>query len=132
MAVKGYRDKYSAIQRHLDRVLAEQGLDDDTPDIRIIKRIINEDINELSPEVVVSELPRHVWELRNDYESIKQLAESRAQAVEKRANPLIEEAQKEHLAEVRSLIEEWRDAVKTPSRVLKKSLKVADLACRLW
>lgn len=75
MAVKGYRDKYSAIQRHLDRVLTEQGLDDDTPGSKLIKRIINEDINELAPEVVVSKLPYHVWKLRNDYENIKRLAE---------------------------------------------------------
>ena len=81
MAVKGYRDKYSAIQRHLDRVLAEQGLDDDTPGIKLIKRIINEDINELAPEVVVSELPRHLWELRDNYDQIDRLAKAKQTAL---------------------------------------------------
>ena len=52
---------------------------------------------------------------KDDYGSIKQLAESGAPPVEKRAYPLIEEAQKEHMLEIRDLIEEWRDCLHTPA-----------------
>ncbi|MFZ1915541.1 MAG: hypothetical protein WAU55_10795 [Dehalococcoidales bacterium] len=42
--------------------------------------------------------------------------ESRTEpALEKRIDPLIEEAQKEHMAEIRGLIEEWRDRLYTPA-----------------
>lgn len=119
MAAKGYKDKYSAIQRHLDRVLPEQGLDEDTPDIRTIKRIIDEDINELSREVVVSELPNYVWSLRNDYESIKNLAEGRAQASVSEIEPLITKARQQHLDEIRSLIEKWYEAVQEYTGILQ-------------
>jgi len=43
---------------------------------RNIRRTIEQDINELRPEVVVNKLPSHVWRLRNDYEAIKQFEKS--------------------------------------------------------
>ncbi len=45
--------------------------------------------------------------------AVQKPAERGAQAVEKRIDPLVEEAQKEHLAEVRSLIEEWGGSLYT-------------------
>jgi len=52
---------------------------------------------------------------RDDYDAIKQHAESGAPPEGKRADPLIEEAQKEHMLEIRDLIEEWRDCLYTPA-----------------
>jgi len=70
-----------AILRQLDYELERHRKDkdeyfsEDTPDRRTIKRIIENDINALTPEVVISKLPQHVWHLRNDYTDIKQLSE---------------------------------------------------------
>jgi hypothetical protein len=73
-------DNISAICRELDYKLEElrkkEELFEDMPDIRTVGRIVELDINRILPEVVVSKLPPHVWHLRNDYEDIKQLAES--------------------------------------------------------
>jgi len=71
-------DNLQSIMRQLDYELEKRRKEGDffenIPEERTIKRIINEGINRLSPEVVVSKLPRHVWSLRNDYEAIKNLA----------------------------------------------------------
>ena len=73
-------DNFAAVYRELDRRLEELRKNDklfeDTPDQRKVHDIIKLDIQRLTPEVVVAKLPRHVWHLRNDYEDIKQLAES--------------------------------------------------------
>lgn len=73
-------DNFAAVYRELDRRLEELRKEDqlfeDTPDQRKVRDIIELDIQRLTPEVVVAKLPRHVWHLRNDYEAIKQLAES--------------------------------------------------------
>ena len=79
-AISSGRSNLSAIQKQVDYELQKRHLPDskdvevyeDTPDTRTIKRIIDEDINELSPSFVVSELPAHVWELRRDSKNIKQ------------------------------------------------------------
>lgn len=72
---------YEAIRRQVDneirRLSRQEDFCEDTPDVRTIKRIIEEDMNKLAPEVVVSKLPSHVWHLRKDYESIKQLSKVR-------------------------------------------------------
>ena len=71
------------IQRELDNELRklrkERGFYEDVPDVRTIKRIIEKDINLLSPEVVIAKLPPHVWHLRNDYEDIMSLADNTPQ-----------------------------------------------------
>jgi len=55
------------------------------PEVRKVHAII-EDIQRLSPEVVVAKLPQRVWSLRHDQEKIKQLAkesiESKKQGTE--------------------------------------------------
>jgi len=71
----------SAICREVDhqvRRLNERDelLDEGRPDNRTVRRIIDQDIQELSPDVVVKKLPPHTWCLRNDYEAIKQLAKN--------------------------------------------------------
>ena len=69
------------IQRELENELhkleKEQDQYEDTPDVRTIKRIIEKDIDELSQEVVIAKLEPHIWPLRNDYEEIKSLADSK-------------------------------------------------------
>lgn len=70
----------------LERLREEDKFHEDTPDVRTIKRIIEKDINQLEPEVVIAKLPRHVWHLRNDYEAIKAIAETTA-----RKSPLPED-----------------------------------------
>ena len=60
------RDNYSAIRREVDEKLRqlhknEELYEDETPDIRVLQRIVDLDIQRLPREVVVSKLPRHVW-----------------------------------------------------------------------
>ena len=62
------------LDNELQRLRKKDKFHEDTPDVRTIKRIIEEDINLLDPEVVIAKLPRHVWLLRGDYEAIKSLA----------------------------------------------------------
>jgi len=82
--------KLEVILRELEnelRVLRkEQEFYEEAPEVRTIKRIIETDINKLSPEAVIAKLPRHVWHLRNDYETIKAIAETTA-----RKSPLPED-----------------------------------------
>lgn len=71
----------SAICREVDyqiRALrrADQQLGDECPDNRTVRRIIDEDIQELAADVVVAKLPPHTWCLRDDYEAIKELAKN--------------------------------------------------------
>jgi len=69
--------KLEVILRELDyeleRLREEGRFHEDTPDVRTIKRIIEKDINELSPEVVIAKLPPYMWHLRDDYGAIKSL-----------------------------------------------------------
>lgn len=69
-------NKPVVIQRQLDTDprLGEMGLHEGTPDVRTIKRIIEKDINELVPEVVLAKLGPHLWHLREDYEDLKLMA----------------------------------------------------------
>lgn len=66
------KDNLVQIQRQLDHELWKAEIREDTPDIRTIKRIVRE-INDLPQQIVVAKLPAHVWLLRDDYETIKQL-----------------------------------------------------------
>lgn len=70
--------KPEVIQRELDKELKGVYPDEDfyehIPDVRTIKRII-EDINRLFPDVVIAKLPPHLWHLRDDYEAIRSLAD---------------------------------------------------------
>ena len=61
------------LDTELQRLRKEDKFHEDTPDVRTIKRIIEEDINLLDSEVVITKLPRHIWHLRDDYEDIKSL-----------------------------------------------------------
>lgn len=64
------------VDRQIDQLSEKDELFDETrPDSRIVRRIIDQDIQELSPDVVVKKLPPHTWYLRDDYEEIKQLAQ---------------------------------------------------------
>ena len=79
IAANADTDNFSAIYREVDEKLRqlhkkEELYQEETPDIRTLHRIIEIDINRLSPEVVVAKLPRYVWHLRSDYAAIKQLA----------------------------------------------------------
>lgn len=80
------KDKPTDIQRQLDYELEKRRKEEGdffegTPDVRTISRIVKE-INELDPEVVVSKLPSLMWKLRDDYESVKQLAQGSGQTSE--------------------------------------------------
>lgn len=63
------------LENELRRLRKERDFYEEAPDVRTIKRIIEKDINQLEPEVVIAKLPPHVWHLRDDYEAIKSLAE---------------------------------------------------------
>jgi len=75
--------KPEVILRELDyelEILRKEGkFHEDTPDVRTIKRIIERDINLLSPEVVIAKLPPYMWHLRDDYEAIKSLTDRTTQ-----------------------------------------------------
>lgn len=62
------------LDNELEKLRKEMGIYEDLPDARTVKRIIEIDINMLSPEVVIAKLPPHVWHLRDDYELIESLA----------------------------------------------------------
>lgn len=79
------KDKYEAISKQVDYELRKRQkvpILEEIPDKRKIKRIIEEDINDLSPEVVLAKLPKRLWALRSDYEAIKQLAEMKSQELQ--------------------------------------------------
>ena len=63
------------LENELRRLRKERDFYEDTPDVRTIKRIIEKDINNLSPEVVIAKLPPYIWYLRDDYEDIKSRAD---------------------------------------------------------
>jgi len=73
-------DKCTDIQRQLGYELEKRrqkgSFFENEPDVRTISRIVNE-VNTLTPEIVITKLPAHVWKLRNDYEAIKQLAKAK-------------------------------------------------------
>ena len=77
-------DNLRSIMRQLEYELEKRRKEgeffEDTPEERTIKRIIEDDINNLEPEVIVAKLEPHIWHLRHDYEAIKQLAESKTHA----------------------------------------------------
>lgn len=66
------------LDTELQRLRKGDKFHEDMPDVRTIKRIIEEDINLLDPEVVIAKLPRHLWHLRDDYEAVKTLVETTA------------------------------------------------------
>lgn len=74
------------LENELRRLYTEENFYEEAPEVRTIKRIIEKDINQLEPEVVIAKLPRHVWHLRDDYEAIKTIAETAA-----RKSPLPED-----------------------------------------
>ncbi|MCX5998157.1 MAG: hypothetical protein NTU41_00810 [Chloroflexi bacterium] len=85
LAVLHGKNNLTAIQRSLDDDLEKlrqvEGIaTGDTPDTRTIKWIVNDYINQLSPEAVKEQLPPSVWGLREDYEQLK--GESHAQSRE--------------------------------------------------
>ncbi|MFC1893749.1 hypothetical protein ACFLYR_06985 [Chloroflexota bacterium] len=120
-------DNYSAIYREVHQKLRqlhknEELYEDETPDIRVLRRIVDLDIQRLSREVVVSKLPRHVWLLRNDYEEIIRDLEE-LQGGGREQGPTIEEEkqlqwqQVEHISQIQELA---RTAIDTYSTVLDR------------
>ena len=73
------RDNLVSIQRSVDNWLKGLSVEERpmemAPDTRIIRRVIDEDLNKMPPEAVVEQLPPSVWHLRKDYEQIKELAD---------------------------------------------------------
>lgn len=69
LAVKSGKDKYTAVERGLDRLRNLGRLKEDVPDQRKIKDVIAE--IESLPVPVLKTLPEHIWLLREDYEQIK-------------------------------------------------------------
>ncbi len=134
-----------SIVRQLDYELQEHRKEgaffEDIPEQRTVKRIIEKDINDLSPDIVVSKLPKHVWKLRKDYHAIERLAQKSevnrfrqipglsqeaettihlegepiiSQKEREQVDNLTAKAKEKHLGEIHALIEEWKDAIRTP------------------
>lgn len=72
------KDNLAAIQRSMDTWVnglpVEERPMETAPDTRTIRRVIEVDLNKMSPEAVIERLPRSVWSLRKDYDEIKELA----------------------------------------------------------
>ena len=64
------------LENELRALRREREFYEEAPDVRTIKRIIEEDINFLSPEIVIAKLPPYMWHLRDDYETVKGLADT--------------------------------------------------------
>lgn len=120
-------DNWSATYREINHKLEElrnKGeLLEDIPEERKVRDIIELDIQRLLPEVVIAKLPSYVWHLRTDYENIRQLATENTEAkqqvqaesqTKQELNPVLTEAHKEHLNEIRGLIDEWLSGMITP------------------
>ncbi len=84
------KDKYAEIERQLDYELEKLRKDghffEGTPDVRTIRRIV-QDINKLTPEVVVAKLPQYVWALRDDSQTLSQMAKANDQALPTEEQP---------------------------------------------
>jgi len=65
---------YRDINLKLEQLQNDGELREDIPQERKVRKIVEEDIQRLSPEAVVDTLPRRVWRLRDDFEKIQQLA----------------------------------------------------------
>ncbi|MFC1989442.1 hypothetical protein ACFLVW_02605 [Chloroflexota bacterium] len=107
LAATAGTDNYAALLRQVDEKLRQlhknaELYEDETPDARTLRRIIERDIQHLTPEVVIAKLPRHTWHLRSDHEDIEQLAErtkeQRVPADEVTKQELI--SQERHLGEL--------------------------------
>ncbi|MDD4985555.1 MAG: hypothetical protein PHQ43_07165 [Dehalococcoidales bacterium] len=75
-AVSSAPRNWESISRSVERKMSDSDCHEDVPDTRTIRRIVEKDINDLSEEVVIGKLPRHIWPLRKDYEGIKKTAET--------------------------------------------------------
>lgn len=116
------KDKLEAICRQVDYELEkarrEVSVLEDVPDPRTIRRIVEKDINELDPEVVLAKLPPHVWRLRDDYEAIKCLAERKTESPAERPSPAsttpaeAKERADVHEHELRALIREMANQLR--------------------
>ncbi len=86
IAVRIGKTKLQAIQKQVDYEIEKRRksndveIFEDTPDTRTIKRIVNDDINEIPIEAVISTMPRHLWLLRNDYQELIKLESEQAQS----------------------------------------------------
>ena len=115
-------DNWSAVYREIDLKIRQFHKNDELigeviPDERTVRSIIEVDINSLLPEVVVSKLPQHVWHLRNDYEAIKQLAESVKAQQEAPTEAVINQKLYEetpHKQKIRELADELRNEISSP------------------
>lgn len=74
------RDNLVGIQRSLDTWLNTLPVEERpmgmAPDTRTIRRVIEEELDKLPPEVVIEQLPRSVWHLCKDHDHIKEIANS--------------------------------------------------------
>ena len=103
IAVSVGKANTEAISRQLDYQLDKlRNVDifEDTPGHRAIRRIVNKDINALPQEVVMAKLPPHVWLLRNDYESVKKLANTMRAEEAPKQRPYEETPHKQRLREL--------------------------------
>ena len=75
ISTDNYSAVYREVERKIDTLRSKGEIFEDTPDERKIWDIVELDIQRLHQEVVIANLPRHVWHLRHDYEEIKSLHE---------------------------------------------------------
>jgi len=68
-AAKHGPEKLTAITRDLDRLVGKELLNEPTPDPRTIKRTLEE--FQTMPISLLAILPRHIWEIRQDWPTIR-------------------------------------------------------------
>ena len=108
LAVLHGRNNLTVIQASLDidlqKLRKEEGeAIGDTPDTRTIRWIVNDYINGLSPEAVMDLLRPSVWALREDHETLKQLAE--VHKAESQEKPYQEPSHKDKMRELAAKLE---------------------------
>lgn len=103
-----------ALAGEIERRGDESGVVGHLPEIGVIRRIVEEDLNELPQDRAFSTLPPHVWALRADYEELKGRARDSGAAAGA-AGPAAGQAGQEHLEEIRGLIADWTSHLKTPA-----------------
>jgi hypothetical protein len=116
-------DNYAAILRQVDEKLRqlhknEELFEDKTPDIRTLRRIIERDIQRLTPELVIAKLPRHTWHLRSDHKDVERLAEGTKEQPQVPAEVVIrQEKNEKHLIQLQQ-----KEHIKTLQQMAKHAL----------
>lgn len=101
---------HRSLALRLERLRQEDGLAEETPDVRTIKWIVNDYINQLPASVVRASFPIHVWTLRRDYDEI---AQSYWPGEDKNEAEIMTLCR--HFDDISKVARDWRDQILAPA-----------------